>query len=125
MLRLEQAFERLPEEDREVIGLCRIAGLSREDVGQRMGGRAAGAVRSLLTGRWSRCRRSWSGPVEVPDSATAVVVARHPDGASGDTPARGQEQDVAHAAGRHHFRAARRPGTRREHQPGRCTANTS
>ena len=48
VLRLEQAFERLPEEYREVIGLCRIAGLSREDVGQRMGGRAAGAVRSLL-----------------------------------------------------------------------------
>jgi RNA polymerase sigma-70 factor (ECF subfamily) len=48
VLRLEQAFEKLPDEYREVIGLCRIAGLSREEVGRRMGGRSAGAVRSLL-----------------------------------------------------------------------------
>jgi RNA polymerase sigma-70 factor (ECF subfamily) len=48
VLLLEQAFERLPEEYREVIGLCRIAGLSREEAGHRMGGRSPGAVRSLL-----------------------------------------------------------------------------
>ena len=48
VVRLEAAFERLSEEYREVIGLCRIAGLSREEVGRRMGGRSAGAVRNLL-----------------------------------------------------------------------------
>src|SRR5262249_40390333 len=48
VLLLEQAFERLTEEQREVIGLCRIARLSRDEVGRRMGGRSAGAVRMLL-----------------------------------------------------------------------------
>ncbi len=48
LLRFEQAMERLPEEYREVIGLCRIAGLSRETAGQLMGDRSPGAVRSLL-----------------------------------------------------------------------------
>lgn len=46
--RLEQAMSSLPEEYREVIGLCRIAGLSREEAGKRLGGRSAVAVRSLL-----------------------------------------------------------------------------
>jgi DNA-directed RNA polymerase specialized sigma24 family protein len=49
VLRLEAAMERLPEQYREVIGLCRIVGLSREQAGERMGGRAPGAVRSLLS----------------------------------------------------------------------------
>jgi RNA polymerase sigma-70 factor (ECF subfamily) len=46
--RLERALRDLPEEYREVIGLCRIAGLSRDEAGKRLGGRSAGAVRSLL-----------------------------------------------------------------------------
>lgn len=49
VLRLEAAMERLPDDYREVIGLCRIAGLSREEAGARMGGRAPGAVRMLLS----------------------------------------------------------------------------
>lgn len=48
ILLLERACERLPDEQRQVIALCRIAGLSREEVGRRMGGRSAGAIRSLL-----------------------------------------------------------------------------
>lgn len=48
ILLLEHACEKLPQEYREVIALCRIAGLSREEAGRRMGGRSAGAIRSLL-----------------------------------------------------------------------------
>jgi RNA polymerase sigma factor (sigma-70 family) len=48
ILLLEQACEQLAPEQREVIALCRIAGLSREEAGKRMGGRSAGAIRSLL-----------------------------------------------------------------------------
>jgi RNA polymerase sigma-70 factor (ECF subfamily) len=45
--RIERAFDRLPDEYREVITLCRIAGLPREDVAAHMG-RTPGAVSTLL-----------------------------------------------------------------------------
>jgi len=48
ILLLEEALERLPEDFREVIALCHLAGLSREEAGARLGGRSAGAVRVLL-----------------------------------------------------------------------------
>lgn len=44
---LEQALDRLEPADREVIGLCRLAELRRDEVGRIMG-RSPGAVRSLL-----------------------------------------------------------------------------
>jgi RNA polymerase sigma-70 factor (ECF subfamily) len=44
---LESAFDRLPEEYREVLVLARIVGLSRAEIGERMG-RSEGAVRALL-----------------------------------------------------------------------------
>ena len=46
--RIESAFDRLPEEYREVITLARIAGLSRAEIAERMG-RREGAVRTLLS----------------------------------------------------------------------------
>ncbi len=46
--RLEAAFDRLSEDHREVITLARIAGMPLAEVGQRMGGRSAGAVTMLL-----------------------------------------------------------------------------
>jgi RNA polymerase sigma-70 factor (ECF subfamily) len=45
--RLERAFERLDEEEREVITLARIAGLSRAEIGERLG-KSEGAVRVML-----------------------------------------------------------------------------
>lgn len=45
--RLEQAFEDLPDEYREVLVLARIVGLSRAEIGEKMG-RSENAVRSLL-----------------------------------------------------------------------------
>lgn len=45
--RLERAFDGLPADYREVILLCRIVGLSQEEVAQRMG-RSVDAVRNLL-----------------------------------------------------------------------------
>ena len=45
---LEQALERLDDEDREVIALCHLLQLPREQVGVRMGGKSATAVRSHL-----------------------------------------------------------------------------
>jgi len=47
VLLLEQALDRLQPEDRQVIGLCRIAGLSRDEAG-RILGKSAGAVRVQL-----------------------------------------------------------------------------
>lgn len=44
---LESAFDRLPDEYREVLVLARIVGLSRAEIGERMG-RSEGAVRALL-----------------------------------------------------------------------------
>lgn len=44
---LESAFERLPGEYREVLLLARIVGLSRAEIGERMG-RSEGAARALL-----------------------------------------------------------------------------
>ncbi|MCA8965545.1 MAG: sigma-70 family RNA polymerase sigma factor [Planctomycetes bacterium] len=49
VLLVEQALDRLPDEYREVIALCRIVGLSREEAGRRLGGKSAGAVRMLLS----------------------------------------------------------------------------
>jgi RNA polymerase sigma-70 factor (ECF subfamily) len=45
--RLEAAFDQLPEDQREVISLAHIVGLSRAEIAQRMG-RSDGAVRTLL-----------------------------------------------------------------------------
>ncbi|MCA8953935.1 MAG: sigma-70 family RNA polymerase sigma factor [Planctomycetes bacterium] len=45
--RLEAAIEQLPEEQREVITLAHLAGLSRAEIGERMG-RSEEAVRALL-----------------------------------------------------------------------------
>lgn len=45
---LEAAFDRLPEDYREVITLARLAGLPLADVGERMGGRSQGAITMLL-----------------------------------------------------------------------------
>ncbi|MFO0985558.1 MAG: sigma-70 family RNA polymerase sigma factor [Planctomycetota bacterium] len=46
--RVELAFERLPEEYREVIVLARVVGLTRAEIAERMG-RSEGAVRTLLS----------------------------------------------------------------------------
>lgn len=46
--RMEQCFEKLSEEEREVILLARIVGLSRAEIGAHMG-RTEGAVRTLLS----------------------------------------------------------------------------
>jgi RNA polymerase sigma-70 factor (ECF subfamily) len=45
---VEQAFDRLDSEDREVIALCKIAGLPREEVA-RVLGKSPGAVRTHLS----------------------------------------------------------------------------
>jgi RNA polymerase sigma-70 factor (ECF subfamily) len=45
--RLEAAFDQLPEDQREVISLAHIVGLSRAEIAERMG-RTDGAVRTLL-----------------------------------------------------------------------------
>lgn len=44
---LEAAFDQLSEEHREVLVLARLVGLSRAEIGERMG-RSEGAVRALL-----------------------------------------------------------------------------
>ncbi len=46
--RVERAFAELPEEQREVILLAKIVGLSRREIGEEMG-RSEGAVRVLLS----------------------------------------------------------------------------
>lgn len=46
--RLEQAFDRLSDDHREVITLARMAGLPLAEVGRRMGNRSTGAVTMLL-----------------------------------------------------------------------------
>jgi len=48
MARLESAFEKLPEDYREVIVLARIVGLSRTEIAERMG-RTEASVRNLLS----------------------------------------------------------------------------
>ncbi len=48
--RLERAFDRLSEDQREVITLARLAGLPLAEVGSAMGGRSPAAV-SMLLGR--------------------------------------------------------------------------
>ncbi len=48
MDRLESAFEKLPEDYREVIVLSRIVGLSRAEIAERMG-RTEASVRNLLS----------------------------------------------------------------------------
>lgn len=51
--RIERAFDALPEHYREVILLCRLAGLSHEEVAQQTG-RTVDAVRNLLFRALSR-----------------------------------------------------------------------
>lgn len=46
--RIESAFDQLPEHYREVITLARVVGLSRAEIGERMG-RSEGAVRTMLS----------------------------------------------------------------------------
>lgn len=46
--RIEAAFDELSEEYREVILLAKVAGLSRQEIGERMG-KKEGAVRTLLS----------------------------------------------------------------------------
>jgi RNA polymerase sigma-70 factor, ECF subfamily len=48
LTRVEQALGELPEERREVILLAKVLGLSRQEIGARLG-RSEGAVRVLLT----------------------------------------------------------------------------
>lgn len=45
--RIEKAFESLTEEEREVVTLARVAGLSRAEIGQQIG-KSEGAVRVIL-----------------------------------------------------------------------------
>ncbi len=47
MAQIEAAFDRLPDDYREVISLARVAGLPHEEVAQHMG-RSVGATRQLL-----------------------------------------------------------------------------
>ena len=47
LTRLEEAFEALEEDEREVVLLSRVAGLSRTEVADAMG-RTENAVRNLL-----------------------------------------------------------------------------
>lgn len=54
--RIEAAFERLPEEYREVITLARIVGLSHREIAERMG-RNEEAVRKLLSRARARLAR--------------------------------------------------------------------
>jgi RNA polymerase sigma factor (sigma-70 family) len=46
--RLEAAFDRLPDDYREVITLARLVGLPLAAIGRQMGGRSEGAVSMLL-----------------------------------------------------------------------------
>lgn len=48
LARVEQAFEKLPDEYREVIVLARVVGLSRAEIAEQMG-KTEGAVRTLLS----------------------------------------------------------------------------
>jgi RNA polymerase sigma-70 factor, ECF subfamily len=48
LLRIEQAFEKLPEDYREVIVLSRVVGLSRAEIAERMG-RTEASVRNLVS----------------------------------------------------------------------------
>lgn len=54
--RIEEAFERLPEEYREVISLARFVGLSSREIAARMG-KSEEAVRQLLTRARARLAR--------------------------------------------------------------------
>jgi DNA-directed RNA polymerase specialized sigma24 family protein len=45
---LERAFDALSDDHQEVLSLIHFAELSAEEAGQIMGGREAGAIRSLL-----------------------------------------------------------------------------
>ena len=46
--RIERAFDELPEHYREVITMARVVGLSRAEIGERIG-KSEGAVRTLLS----------------------------------------------------------------------------
>jgi RNA polymerase sigma-70 factor (ECF subfamily) len=48
LARLEQAFDKLTEEQREVIVLARLVGLSRAEIAEEMG-KSEGAVRTMLS----------------------------------------------------------------------------
>ena len=48
LARIEQAFEKLPEDYREVIVLSRVVGLSRTEIAERMG-RTEASVRNLVS----------------------------------------------------------------------------
>jgi RNA polymerase sigma-70 factor, ECF subfamily len=48
LARIEQAFEKLPEDYREVIVLSRVVGLSRAEIAERMG-RTEASVRNLVS----------------------------------------------------------------------------
>ncbi len=58
--RIENAFEQLPDEYREVISLARFVGLSHAEIAARMG-RTEEAVRQLLTRARARLARLLSG----------------------------------------------------------------
>lgn len=58
--RIEEAFEKLPEEYREVIALARFVGLNHHEIAARMG-RSEEAVRQLLTRARARLARLLSG----------------------------------------------------------------
>ena len=51
--RVESAFDHLSEDQREVILLAHVVGLSRAEIGERMG-RKEGAVRTMLSRAISR-----------------------------------------------------------------------
>lgn len=61
---VEQAFDELPDEQREVVTLARIVGLSRKEIAERLG-RSEGSVRGLLERGLTRL--SWILSRHMPD----------------------------------------------------------
>jgi RNA polymerase sigma-70 factor (ECF subfamily) len=61
--RIELAFEKLPDEYREVIVLAKVVGLSRSEIGERIG-KSEGAVRILLHRALARLAQVLESPEE-------------------------------------------------------------
>jgi RNA polymerase sigma-70 factor, ECF subfamily len=74
MERLEGAFEKLPEDYREVVVLARIVGLSRAEIAEKMG-RSEASVRNLL----SRALAELAGHLADADAGPASGARRGSD----------------------------------------------
>jgi RNA polymerase sigma-70 factor (subfamily 1) len=61
LTRLERAFDRLSEEQREVVSLAHLAGLSRREIAERLG-KSENAVRIVLHRALARIAESVHGP---------------------------------------------------------------